>query len=497
MKKKWYSNLELFRFSLIVLLIGEFFIGISSLKTSSDLISTILQALSQCGVLFKKLFPLAFAINFIAVKHNNGIACFIAFVSYLVLEITTMFVADNTLPAYCFSSLFNISLTSQSGALVTRMPLNLGLIGSIIIIIIVDNLYKITSKRYNYGFLTFLDNDSLLFIYACVATAAVGAVVSLLAPFVINLLDSTLKFVSTNSNNPACMAIYGLIDKSCELLQIGNVTKDNFWFGSLGGSYIDLENVTHYGDVNIWTAQIAANSVAETTGRFISARYILNIFIAPALVIGYYFNIKDKMDRKRITGLAVLAILVSLISGSTICIEYLLLFTAPALFFCHLALSSIIYMLVAVASLPLGYSFIKASQFATAGNIIDFINYARLAAFNKTTMQMSLIGGIGFFLYILIIHIYYSVLAFDFLDNKNSNKHIDEIVRLCGSTSNIKMITSTATDLVVVPYDKSKINVDELLNTSIYRVKERYFGYYLQIGPSSHAIARRIKKLIK
>lgn len=490
MTKKWYSILDSVKFSIAILLIGALFTGIGNIPTTNALLQKSFEILSFLGKEIKEIFPIAVVINYIGKTHKDFTAVIGAIICYVVFHVVTMFAASPHFNSAYYYSVLGI----QSGNL---KPLNLGVIASVIIIMIILYSYRVSRKRFNYGFLHFIDNDVWFLLVAFVLTVLSALIVCGFAPRLIAFFQRGLLFISKNNTNPALLFVYGCVDKVLELFGIDNITKQQFLFDSLGGNWINANEVNIFGDVNIWTAQSEAGTIGKAVGKFITPSYIVNVFIVPSLIIAYFFNINDKMDRKRMAGTVIVGIITSLLTASSLPLEYVLLFTAPLLLSIHILLTGSIYMILAMNSIYLGYQYSGPLSSMCMGNVLDLIGFVNNVNLHQMAMKVIFVGIIFFVLYQVITIVYYRLMSFDFLEPELSKVEIREIIQALGGLDNIKMINSSVLSIIVVLYDKEKIKVDQLVDNKAYKVRERYFGYIISFGPASSQICHRIRKEVK
>lgn len=489
MKKKWYEILDSIRFAVTILLIGFLFMGIGNIPTQNETIQKVLLIFSSCGSLIKDLFPLGLTLNYIGTNKKDVIPFIGSALCYILLNVITMILSSPSYPSEFYRSLLGIT-TSNS-----LRPINLGIIASVVIIIIVNFSYDISRKRYNYGFLTFIDNDAWFLILALFLSSVAAIALSYGYIYFVNLTTKLMEFISQNNSNPTVLFIYGISEKLGEMLQVENIFKNNFLFGSLGGNWIDSNQTVYNGDINIWTAQLAAESLTVGTGKYTTATYIINLFAAPSLIIGYYLNITDKIDRSRMMGILLMGICCSVLTGSPLPIEIVIFLTSPLLYFIHVIFSGFIYMSCSILGIYIGtISNNIAHNILCIGTISEFIHYYSVVNLHQTILKALILGVIVFIIYQLVVFIYYHLLAQDFLDEQVGKIEVRQFIELLGGIDNIKKITSSSVAITVVLFDRDKINVEGLLSGRAYKVTERYYGFIIEYGAGSSSLCRKIRK---
>ncbi|MGN1398725.1 MAG: hypothetical protein ACI4WG_01840, partial [Erysipelotrichaceae bacterium] len=426
MKKKWYEIIDSVSFSLIVLLFSYFFIAIGSIEATNEIVSKSLLIILRIGIYLKKAFPLFLALNYVGSNKKDIIPFIGTIICYILLNIITMVLSSTMYDASFYKDVFGLALDEK------RMPLNLGIFGSILVILIINFAYKVAKKRYNYGILNFISNDAWFFVVAVSLTIMAGIFVSFGYGYTADVITRIMNFISTNSSNPVAMYCYGVLYKIMEIAQMDSVIQNNFLFGSLGGSWINAQGNTVLGDVSIWTAQVAEENIALTTGRYTTGFYIINLFVVPSLIIAALVNIKDKIEFRKKSVLAFVAIVVTSFTGSTLPVEYYLLLTSPLLLIIHIILSGFVFLACQMQGLYLGSVVYGPTNSVFLGNLGEFIHYFRMIDLNSTVVKLIITGLISFVIYQVVTFIYYRYLAFDFLDREEKKKDLYSIVSALG-----------------------------------------------------------------
>ncbi len=499
MNNKWYRIIDSIKFSLGMLFIGFILMRIGSIVTKGEVISLIISLCGYSGKLLVDLFPFILAINYIGKTHHDVIPVIATMLSYILLNIVTMFLAKTSFNVNYYKAVFGLSyetVTAANNPLI-KSPLNLGIIASILVIIIIRIAYKISRKRYNYGMFSFIDNDVWFFLITILLTLAVGAIVSHEYGHLVMILNNVMNWISNNNLNPAVMFVYGLIRQFLNAIGMEEIITNNFLFGNLGGSWITPAEVTILGDVNIWIEQYKINAVSIGTGRYISASYIINIFAIPSLIIAYYLNVSDKIERNRALGLVILAIVASLFGAATLPMELVLMFTAPVLLGIHIIICALVHLACGLTNTFLGCGAFGNAKYLATGNIYELIKYSTDVNLQPTVKRILIIGAIVFVVYQLVVYIFYRFFALYFLEGEKQIIEVKQYIENLGGISNIKKITSSATSIIVVLYDKEKINVQNIIDGKAYKVVERYYGYIIHYGPGSAALSKKIIKEIE
>ena len=495
MKKSWYATREGLESPLVLYFIGMILLGVGNLfTTSNEIISGILAAFRYTGGLIKIFFPLFLVINVIGKRHEDSVPIIGGVISYIVLNIVTMFVARQDLPSYYYTSFTTggFSLLSQNG----NRPINLGILASFLVIFIVIEVYRFSRQRFNYGLLRFISNDSWFLIITMLLTVVAGILASLMFPYGVYAANSVMSFINNNSTNPAGLFIYGVFERILEIFGVSDILHSNFWIGPLGGNWLDASGVTYVGDVSIWTAQLAANSIQSGVGKYITPYYVINLAVVPATIIGIYCQFSNKLERRKYLGLALLAIATSFISSSLVPLEYLLLFISPMLLVGNSIIIATLYGVFLYLDFYLGYSYSGILLYATPGTLVDLIRI--ISRLGQTSLTKLFTVSAAYLLVCFgFVWLYFDVLVQDFLEPKKKLQNRKEIIRALGGISNIRIVDGSPFDLRVSLYDNRRINQDALLELGAIRVKETYYCYIIEFGPGSVSLYRQIKKELK
>ena len=495
MKKNWYATYESIKGPLVMYFSALILLAIPNIITTDvEIISTILLACKYAGGLIKTLFPLFMIINIIGKYHEDSIPVLGGVISYLLLHLVTMFMARQDFDPVYYTSLGSGLL--ESASVLGKRPINMGLIASLIVILIVVFTYRLSRQRFNYGLMTFIDNDSWFMIICNVLTIVVGILISLLFPYVINLVNIVMTFISHNSNNPAALFVYGLSERLLELFDLEEIVHNGFWFGNFGGNWMDATGTVFTGDVNIWTAQLTRGTVELGVGKYITPYYIINMFIVPALIIGIYSQFSSKIERRRLLGLGIVGIAVSFTAGTLVPLQLMLLFVSPTLLVMHIIRSSSLYMIFSILEIYLGYFYADALAFATPGTIMEFSRMAGLLSANG--LRNIILIGVGYaVLYIVMVLVYFNFMAQDFLDKENSVMRRKELIRALGGIGNIRVVDGSPLSLSVAVNDTNKIKAAPIMDLGAYKITESFYYHRIFFGPGSVALARKIRKDIK
>jgi phosphotransferase system glucose/maltose/N-acetylglucosamine-specific IIC component len=219
-----------------------------------------------------------------------------------------------------------------------------------------------------------------------------GIALTFVWPMFINFFINIFTFISKDLNNPINLFIYGIVNRLLSIINFSHWMNQLFWFTNLGGSWVDPVGAVHTGDVGMWTAQLARGISGFSSGKLISPYYILNIFAVPAFIMAAFQTYTDKLVHKRLVPFVILAVVMSILFGTLLPIEIFLIFTAPLLFTFHLFFTAILYAVLPMLGVTLGYSFSGNVLVGTPGSIVDLLVLIRNPIYQKALIILLFVG---------------------------------------------------------------------------------------------------------
>ena len=508
--KKWYSLLEVISFPLKMLFFGTLILGLGDfflnsnitpfIPITNDYLILLCTGLKYLGSFLISCFPMLIVIKLLSKRYEDSVPAFVGIISYIVFHVVTMFVCKTDLPSYYYSNVMGITTTihiNGLGLFGTYSPLVTGLVGSTVVASLTRWCYLRSRKRFDYGVLSFIDNDSWALISSVVWSVILGIAFSFGWPYVIELLTGIFEFIGSDIYNPANLMVYGMLERILSVLHLQDLIHVPFWFGELGGSWMDNFGLLYTGDVSVWTALISQNLDTLGFGRFITPYYVLNIFAVPGMLLAFLSLHTDKMERKRYVLFFVLAILVSANTGIVLPLELFLIVAAPFLFFFHMVASGALYAIFASMSVMLGYTFTGSLNQAMPGTVISIIPYVGDVTYEQTLIYILAIGGIYALMYFLVTRLYYKVLSGDFLEVGANARRKERFIQAVGGIENVRIINSSLNKVTVHLYDPTKMDNEELLEIGAYRIAETRAGTLIEFGPKSTILKDAVRKEMK
>ncbi len=508
--KRWNSYIEIVKFPFIMLFIATFIMGVCGIILNPNNI-TVFTIENDIVILFAELFKyfggfvvsnfsLLILIKILSKNFEGSVPVFIGVVAYILFNVTTMFLTSLDMPATAYTSVLGLSINITNYSIVgagIKFPIETGIIAALIVAGLTRKIYIKSRSRSPYGFLSFVDRNTAALISTLFYTLLSAVAISYIWPYFIDMLYSVFGFIANDITNPMNLFVYGIFDRGLSILNMPALIRGPFWFGEMGGSWINSVGTNYLGDVAVWTAQSANGLIDTGAGRLITPYFILNIFAVPAVIIGVLKSITDKFAQRRYIIFGVIAIVASVVSGILLPFEFYLLMVAPMLFGFHILATGILFAVMQALQVFIGYSYSGSTSIATPASIVDLIQFARNPA-TESDMQLFIIVGIlTFIAYLLMTVFYLKKGAMDFMNTGKGEATIEGIIFTLGGIDNIKSTGSTTTKLLVQVEDSEKMDFNRIQKYGAYKIVESRAGYIISIGMNAYMIHTRIKQIKK
>lgn len=506
---KWHSLLEYLQFPLKVLFFATILLGIGSLISnpnldivSSDtptLLLTISNVMQYSGAILIHLFPLLIFIKILSKRFEDSAPIMIGMFSLIVIIVITMIAAKSDYPQYYYESLLGIEITSNTlNSLIATVqaPYKMGIIPFVIAYYITRFSYQRSRHHVRHGLFYFIDHDSWAMLIALILSVLAGIGLSFIWPFIIQIMQQFFAYVSADMYNPLHMFFYGVFERICDVLNIINIPRNVFWLSEAGGSWIDSLGNTYLGDVSIWQATLNIADANTSSGQFISAYYIINIFLIPAFLLGYYTLMGKKETRTKYLVFIILACLLSIICGNPLPMELCMLVISPLLYICYLVIVGFAFALTTSLEAFVGFSFGGSLLTAMPGNIIDLLSYLANPNFYQSVIIILIAGLVLGILFYFSTLFYFKKAAIGLLSIHDADKVALKVVKAMGGIDNILEIDATPDKLITSFKSRDIVDLDELHELGAYLILESRDGYYVRLGNISIMVSDRINEML-
>jgi len=506
--RNWHSLFEILRFPLEIVFLATILMGFGNLLSNpafgivkainNENVTKVAEIFIQTGRFLVVNFPILIMIRMSARKGGAGTTFISCFAGYLAFLMATVFFAKTNLASTAYSSILGISINSSAITALksgTHYPLQTGVIGVVIIVIITLLSFNRSKKRVEYGFFGFISWEAVCTIRTVFFSFIAGIAMSYAWPYVIAGIQKIVSFIAVDTTNPINLTLYGIMDGLLNSLGLGTMIRQPFWYGTSGGTWVNLAGASIAGDANIWTAQLAVGSINGMAGRFITPYYILNIFAVPGMIWALFSLYTDPIERRRKRLLAIVATIASVLSGTLLPLELMLLVLCPLLFFFHLGFTGILFGVLQSMHCYLGYNTTATlSVSALPGSLPEFLTYLSIPSLQGTLITITVVGIISAVLYFFMTRLYFKHMAIDLFNTGDKERLVDGTIKAVGGIENIKMIQSSMYQLTIQVYDPMKVDVMRLKNLGSYRVYETRAGFRIGYGAGSTMVRTGIAK---
>ena len=211
------------------------------------------------------------------------------------------------------------------------------------------------------------------------------------------------------------------------------------------------------------------------------------------MIWGMFSMCTDAIERRKKRWLCILATAASLLSGTLLPLELMLLLLCPLLYVFHLAYTGVLYALLHGMHIYLGFRSSEALTLtAMPGTLPEFLTYMEYPTLNHTLVQIAVIGVISMVIYFVVTRVYFKYLAVDLFNTGSKDRIVKETIRAFGGIENVKMIQSSVSVLTVSVYDPNLVRPERLRKLGSYRLYETRAGYNICFGAASTMIRRGI-----
>ncbi len=509
--RNWNSFYEIMVFPIGILYFAMVLLGLGNVLTnpaysvfytvSNESLLLAAEACSRTGSFLIVNFPVYFMLRAVARRSGTATGILSAFVGYIIYLVVTMCFSDSTLPSTAFSSILGLSITStrvQSLASGVRYPLQTGLIGAVLVALITLVCYGRSRKHSDYSIFSFMSKEMRCVTGTAILCAAAGLLMTYLWPFAVKAIQMGVNFVASDTTNPVNLMVYGMMDRLSALLNLGAMVRTPFWYGSSGGTWINMVGGSVAGDVNIWTSQLAIAGIGGMTGRFITPYYVLNIFAIPGLLWGMYSIKTDFFEKRRTRLFFILASLLSVFSGTMLPVEMTLFLLCPLLYTFHLIFTGTLFAVFQAMGVYLGYNYSGTTVLAALpGTLPEYLSYLRFSGMQKTLLIIAAVGLFTFVFYFFFTRIYFFYLALDLFQTGRKDYIVKGVVEAAGGIENIKITHSSSSRLVISVFDPTRFDMNKLRKLGSVRVYDTKAGYAITFGAASTMIRLGITKYMR
>lgn len=507
---RWHAILEYFQFPLKVLFFATVLLGIGSSiinpnvtflwDVNNDVVILISEMMRYGGGFLIRIFPLLVFLVLLTRKFEDSVPVFIGFVTYIVMNVVVLFLENTGATSYFYGNMMGIQISFSSDSLfgeVVRIPYDTGIIALLLSYVITTRCY-LKSRHYTmHGILSFIDHDAWAMILSVICSILCGVLISYGWPLIITAINYLYSYIASDLMNPMNLFIYGIMEKIFAIFGLQDLPRNAFWLSELGGSATDNFGVPFYGDVNTWYALQNLNIVTTNAGHLITPYYVINIFLIPGFLLGYYSMVSNSKDRKRYFLFFLLAIALSIFCGNSFPMEIFMLILCPMLYVLYLIVVGFLYAGFQMAGVAIGYWFEGTLMVANPGSLLDLFPFFRNPDMMYSLSTIMATGVFVFLLFFIATRGYFRRYAIGLFNISNKSAVSNRVITALGGLGNIQSVSSTPDKLTVGLQNRDKVDFEALREEGAYLILESKEGYLIRLGNISTIIAREIKKELK
>ena len=463
--------------------------------------NTILFLAEMClriGEIIIMNLPIIFMLNIVCKKANNASPIVMALVGYFTYMVTTMILGNQSLGSQAYATGLGInSVFDMSSG--NRLPFETGLIGSFLVAYSTRAAFIFSRHRGNLSLANIFSKDTAGLIFNIILCFVMGVFMAYAYPYFFNLIQRIITFIGQDLSDPLRIGVYSVVDRVLSMLGLGSLIRYPFWYTSAGGSFSNaMTGQSIVGDVNIWKFIQESNATYVGAGRFITPYYVINMFMIPAIYLGTLLSMTQKSDRRYLAFEFIGGIILSIVMGNPLPMEYLMLFSSPYLLLMYLVVVGVVSGVLVNFGAYLGFvNTLSNTTVAMPGNFPDYIINIRNINLTPALKMIALVGLCAFAICFLMTLFYYRFLAFDFVKTGKGDEFVDKIIGAVGGLENISSVGSGLFKLNIEIRDPEKMSVEKIQDTGVKRVYETRNGLSFEIGTSCSAVSRIIRRRIK
>lgn len=507
---RWHAMLEYFQFPLKVLFFATILLGIGNSiinpnvtylwDVNNETVKLISEMMRYGGGFLIRLFPLLVFLVILTRKFEDSVPVFIGFVTYLIINVIVLFLENTGAASYFYGNMMGIQISFDAESMfgeVVRIPYDTGILSLLLSYVITTRCY-LKSRHYTmHGILSFIDHDAWAMILSVIFGILSGIVIAYGWPLVITVINYLYEYIAQDLMNPMNLFLYGIMERISAVFGLQELPRNAFWLSELGGSATDNFGVPFYGDVNTWYAMQNLNIVTTNAGHLITPYYVINIFLIPGFLLGYYSMVSDRKDRRRYFLFFLLAIVMSVACGNAFPMEIFMLILSPMLYVLYLVVVGFLYAGFQMAGVAIGYWFEGTLMVANPGSLFDLFPFFRNPDMMYSLSTIAAVGTGVFILFFFATRGYFRRYAIGLFDISSKREVSERVIGALGGLQNIVSVASTPDKLTVGLHHRDKVNFDLLREEGAYLILESKEGYLIRLGNISTIIAREIKKEMK
>ncbi|ODG89953.1 MULTISPECIES: maltose/glucose-specific PTS transporter subunit IIBC [Bacillaceae] len=499
--KTFMVPVALLAFMGLILGIGSSFTSPTTIETFPFLGNSVLQVIfsfmSTIGGFAFSYLPVLFAmaIPFGLVRYEKGVAAFSGFVGYVIMHLSINFYLTETNQLVAVDKMRQAGQGMVMGIQTIEMGVLGGIIAGIIVYLLHNRFYSIKLP----DAFAFFGGARFVPIITTLALSVVGIIIPMIWPiFAIAITGIGSLIQKSGVFGPF---LFGAGERLLLPFGLHHILVAMIRFTEAGGTEV-VNGQTVSGALNIFYAQLKAGApISPSATAFLSqGKMPTFMFGLPAVALAIYHTARPE-NRNKIKGLLISGVIATFVTGITEPIEFLFLFVSPPLYFIHVILTGLGFMVMALLHLTIGN---------TDGGILDFIIFGVLQGVKTKWYLVPVIGAIWFTVYYSVFR--YAILKFNLktpgreekIDDqqgeeplvKGTNAQALKILTALGGKENIQSLDNCITRLRLVVDNMNIVNEKVLKDCgALGVVKLDEHNLQVVIGPQVGILKTQLEKL--
>lgn len=446
------------------------------------------------------IFPFIVFIKVLSKRYVDTPPILIGIFSLVLMIIIVTALGKSDFPIYFYNNVFSgiaSNNVANTASIFMKSTYNMGIIPMVLAYYITAFSYRRSRHHVRHGVFYFIDHDCWAILISLVLSVIVAIGLVFVWPFVIALMQFFIDYVASDILSPLSMFFYGIVERISSLFHLSEIFRNVFWFSEAGGSWIDSGGITYAGDVSIWMATKDINNVSVNAGQFVSAYYIINLFLIPAFLIGYYRLMGRKENKRKYLFFIIFASIVSIVCGNPLPMELCMLILSPLLYAIYLLIVGFSFALMSSLEVFIGFSYGGSLLSALPGNIVDLIAYIQNPNFYQPVLILLVSGSILAIVFYFSTIFYFKKLSIGLLSMHSVESVAHMVIEALGGLENIQDMDATPDKIVASFKSRDIVDVDRLKELGAYLILESRDGYYIRLGNISIMVCDHINQLRK
>ncbi|MFF2877586.1 maltose/glucose-specific PTS transporter subunit IIBC [Gottfriedia sp. NPDC057991] len=499
--KTFMVPVALLAFMGLILGIGSSFTSPTTIETFPFLGNSVLQVIfsfmSTIGGFAFSYLPVLFAmaIPFGLVRYEKGVAAFSGFVGYVIMHLSINFYLTETNQLVAADKMRQAGQGMVMGIQTIEMGVLGGIIAGIIVYLLHNRFYSIKLP----DAFAFFGGARFVPIITTLALSVVGIIIPMIWPiFAIAITGIGSLIQKSGVFGPF---LFGAGERLLLPFGLHHILVAMIRFTEAGGTEV-VNGQTVSGALNIFYAQLKAGApISPSATAFLSqGKMPTFMFGLPAVALAIYHTARPE-NRNKIKGLLISGVIATFVTGITEPIEFLFLFISPPLYFIHVILTGLGFMVMALLHLTIGN---------TDGGILDFIIFGVLQGVKTKWYLVPVVGAVWFAVYYSVFR--YAILKFNLKTPgreegiedqqseepvvKGTNAQALKILTALGGKENIQSLDNCITRLRLVVDNMNIINEKVLKDCgALGVVKLDEHNLQVVIGPQVGILKTQLEKL--